>query len=381
MTMERTFLGISSGPAADGVDVALVRIDGEGPAMRVTQLDHLHKLYPEGERQRIAAFSGGKEENPRFLAELNRDLAIAAAATARMLLEQTGVAPGDITVAGWSRQLISYERPAHSNPLGAILEVGSPALLAARLNLPVVSGFAEGDLAAGGSGGPVTAWSDWVLFRDERLCRVTVHLGGLATLTFLPAGADPVDVVSYDVGPGTIVLDRLIHKMYHKLYDADGAMSSAGRAHPELVNEMLTHPYFQQEPPKRTSPAEWQRDYVLRLEHMAEKHKVSGADLLASVAEFTAGRIAHAVTRLTERPHEIILTGGGALNIHLAGTIRKTLSPTSTYTVEKYGYSLQSKQAICHAILAAARWDGVSAHCPWASGASRPMVLGSITLP
>jgi len=114
---------------------------------------------------------------------------------------------------------------------------------------------------------------------------------------------------------------------------------------------------------------------------MARKRRCGPTDLLATVTELTAQAVARAIAGLTERPHEVILSGGGGRNIHLAGRIRALLSPSSTYTFERYGPSLRGRQGVCMAVLAAARLDKFAAHCPSATGAARPAVLGSVTLP
>jgi anhydro-N-acetylmuramic acid kinase len=98
------------------------------------------------------------------------------------------------------------------------------------------------------------------------------------------------------------------------------------------------------------------------------------------MTELTAKLVAQAIAGFTEKPHEVVLTGGGAMNIHLAGRIRKLLSPSSTYTVEKYGFGIRAKQAACYAVLAAARMDGIAAHCTQATGAKRAKVLGTVTM-
>ncbi|MCK5557814.1 MAG: anhydro-N-acetylmuramic acid kinase, partial [Candidatus Hydrogenedentes bacterium] len=354
---------------------------GEGPAMIVRELHHVQKLYPEDVRRRILAYAGGHVAPPHSLAELDRDIAISAAKTGEILLEESGVKAKNVEAVGWSAASVALEPPGQSNELGASLELGSAAVVASRLNRPVVSDFASSDIAAGGLGGPVTAWCDWVLLGDERLSRVTVHLGGIATVTFIPADASAVDVVAFDVGPGTAVSDELVHKFHHRLYDTDGSLAAGGRVVPPLLNELLSNPYFQVPPPKRTVTAEWSQPYISQLLRMAKKHDSQTSDLITTITELTAQTVARAVAAFTERPHEVILTGGGTMNIHLAGRIRKLLSPSSTYTVEKYGFGIRAKQAVCHAILAAARIDAICAHCPRATGAKRTVVLGAVTLP
>lgn len=384
MAKERLFLGLYSGAAADGVDAALAAVRGEGEAMSVEQIACMHKLYPEDVRGRIRVAPGRQGEGgAKYLAELSRDIAIAAAQTGLLLLDEAKVAPKNVQAVGWSGQTISLISPGATNELGAVMELGNPAILARRIGCPVVAGFTESDLAAGGVGGPITSWCDWLLFRDERLTRVTVHLGGIATACFLPAGATPTDVEAFDIGPGTIVIDELVQKYHHRLHDTDGSTASGGRVCAPLLNELLAQPYFQVDPPKRTDAAAWSGAFVWRLLQMAQKHGCDEADLIATATELTARGVAKAVGfatsgPITERAHEVILTGGGALNIHLAGRIRTLLSPSSTYTVERYHLGLRAKQAMCHAILAAARLDGRPAHCHHATGAEKSVVLGSI---
>lgn len=381
MSKSRQFLGLCCGLAADGVDVALIRVDGSGAAMRVESLASTSRLLPEGERRRLLTYGSGKCDSLRALAELDRDLAIDAAAAAERLLEEQGIDSKGITAAGWSGWPITLEAPGRSHRMGAMLEVGSPAVLAERLAMPVVSGFAASDLAVGGTGGPMDAWPNWLLFRHERLSRIVVHLGAIATMTFLPADADPMDVEAFDVGPGTALLDGLMHKFHHSLWDSDGSVAAAGRCHAPLLNELLSHPYFQSSPPKHTDYEPWGTTYLWRVLQMARRHEVSEADLVATCCEMTARSIANAIAERSERPHEILLHGGGALNIHLAGRIRSLMSPSSTYTVEKYGMGLRACGAVHQALLAAVRLDGLTIHCPQATGAATPYIPGAVTLP
>ncbi|MCK5114945.1 MAG: anhydro-N-acetylmuramic acid kinase, partial [Phycisphaerae bacterium] len=223
-------------------------------------------------------------------------------------------------------------------------------------------------------------WPQWLMFRDEQLSRVMVHLGGAATMTFIPAGSQPSDVVAYDVGPGTLVIDEMVHKFHHKPFDTDGSIAGGGKVNTVMLNELQGDPWFQKSPPKRVRVEDWSAKHVWRVLQIAQKHNCSGADMIATVTELTARTVCEAVSKLTERPHEVILTGGGAMNIQLSGRIRELLSPCSTYTVEKYGFSLRAEQPTCYAVLAAARLDAYPAHTHTATGATVPAILGSVTI-
>jgi len=377
----RIFLGLSAGRAADGIDAALVTISGDGEDMSVEQLAHVDRMYPQDISRRILALEGGHTEPLRGLSDLDRDISSAAAATARILLDEAKVDIADVEGVGWSGQTVYVGENEPGKR--ATMELGSASRIAAKLRATVVDRFAESDIAAGGVGGPVTAWPEWLMFHDKQLSRVLVHLGGVATLTFVPADSKPCDVVAYDVGPGTIVIDEMVHKFHHKPFDTDGSIAGGGKPSPVMLNELQAAPWFQIDPPKRVNVEDWSAKYVWRILQIAQKHNCSGADMISTVTELTARTICDAVGKLTQRPHEIILTGGGAMNIQLSGRIRKLLSPCSTYTVEKYGFSIRGKQPTCYAVLAAARLDAHPAHCPSATGAygaKNPAILGSVTL-
>ncbi|MBI5723861.1 MAG: anhydro-N-acetylmuramic acid kinase [Planctomycetes bacterium] len=396
MSEERLFIGLYSGPAADGIDAALASVVGAGEAISVRQVLAIHHELPDQARRWVLMFGAGpREPMPNQgqagslgpsgvavgLAMLDRDLGQAFASAAEELLAAADVQAQDVSAVGMSGQAIAHIPPDISRPTGAGLELGCPAIVARKIARPVVAEFSKCDIAAGGQGGPICAWADWILMRHETLSRAVVHLGGIASLTFVPAAAQACDVVAWDVGPGTCLLDDLAHKLFNRPFDHDGGIASAGKVNPALLNEMMSHPYFQLPPPKTTSRNEWGASHVWRVLNAAQKHACDGADLLATVAECSAMLIAKALAGLTERPHEIILSGGGAMNISLAGKIRKLMSPCSTYTVERYGCGIRSYRAVCMAVLAAARLDGIQISCPAATGSPVPATLGSLTLP
>ena len=391
---ERLFIGLAAGAACDGVDAAVVRVRNRRGRMKAEQIHHVHCPHETALRDRLESCCLGGAKSPLWrpgragslvaaagsLAALDRDMGLAFADAAEAVLRDAGTPRDDILAVGASGQWITRWAGETVTGAGGLWLAGSPAVIAERTRLPVVAGFACCDVAAGGCGVPMTAWPTWRLLRDRRLSRVAVHLGGLATLTFVGSGALAGDVTAFDVGPGTLVIDQVCREYLGEDLDVDGSAAARGRVCAELLGELLSHPYFLRRGPKSANPADWGRDYIDRLSLTARKHGCAGRDLVATVTELTAQTVHRAISALTERPHEVVLSGGGALNIHLAGRIRSLLSPSSTYTIDRYGPSLRGKQAVCLAMLAAARLDKFPAHCPAATGARREAVLGSVTL-
>ncbi len=378
---ERTFVGLYSGGAGDGIDAALVRIDGSGEHMTVRQTHCVHRPSPELPHARVQSAGAGWAMPAADLARLDRDMGDLLADACEALLKEASTPGKYVAGIGLIGHAVGYTRPSPSSGRGAICELGSPATLCRRTGLAVAAGFAETDLAAGGVGGPMWAWPDWLMFRDDRLSRVVVHLGGIATITFIGSAAAACDVVAYDTGPGTILIDYLAHQLFKRDTDTDGAIAARGSVNGALLNELLSAEYFHRTPPKRTTSDDWSGPAAQRLEMLAGKHRCEAATLLTTVTELTARTVATAVLGMTERPHEVVLTGGGAMNIHLAGRIRTLLSPCSTYACERYGLAMRAHGATAAAVMAAARIDALPAHCHSATGAAEPAVLGSLWAP
>jgi len=104
------------------------------------------------------------------------------------------------------------------------------AVVAERTGIPVVSDFRTRDIAAGGRGAPLVPYVDYLLYRDRRLGRVALNIGGIANLTAIAARARREDVIAFDTGPGNMVVDALV-EVYSggkQRFDRGGRIARAG---------------------------------------------------------------------------------------------------------------------------------------------------------
>ena len=268
---------------------------------------------------------------------------------------------------------------------GAAIEIFQKAIFACRIGVPVIADLAASAMAHGRS--PLHAYClpQWLMFRDARLSRVALNLGGMASLTFLAADSHPADVTAFDAAPCGIVLDGLTRQEAGIPFDRDGMLASGGRACPPLLHELLATPPLgfragkrrdgeegclidtSLGPPATLPPDAWGDIQTQRLVLMARKHGcIRKQDIMATATEAVAISIAAAIEALTERPHEVILSGGGAMNIHLAGRVRSMLSPSSTVSIEKFGLpSPRSARAVFLAAAAALRIEAMSGTHRW----------------
>ena len=78
-------------------------------------------------------------------------------------------------------------------------------------------------------------------------------------------------------------------------------------------------------------------------------------------------------------PEEVIVSGGGARNTTLMAMLAQCLSPAHVTSSDEHGLGIEAKEAVAFAVLAYETWHKRPGNIPAATGASRGVVLGSLT--
>ncbi len=387
---ERTIAGAMSGTSADGVDVALVRIRGNGEMMTAELLHHHHRDYPPELRKAIFDFRGREDAvgglTPagimRRLAQVGREISLTYATAVNEALAGANMNANDLAAVAAHGQTLFHDPPSTIQWL-------DPALIAAEVGCAVVSDFRRADLAAGGEGAPLVPFADYVLLRHPEKDRVLLNIGGIANITYLPAGGQFEDTIAFDTGPGNCIIDHLCRKYDPKGngFDEGGSRARGGHDRNGLVDFLLRHhPYFRKPPPKSTDGPEMIRAFETAplplqpyLGDVAAASEQNVADLLATACALTARSIQKAMNDfLPKLPDELIVSGGGVHNQTLMNFLRFEFPPEFR-TSDELGVSSSAKEAIAFALLGAATLDGLPSNMPSVTGARRRVVLGSIT--
>ncbi len=302
----------------------------------------------------------------------NFDLAEWFAAAALETLRLAGTNPEDCDLIASHGQTI-WHIPGHST-----LQIGSAAVIAERTSLPVVGNFRARDMAAGGQGAPLVSFVDYLLFRDPRHSRAVQNLGGIGNVTWLPAGAAPEDVVSFDTGPANMLIDGAMQLLFDRPYDRNGDTASAGRVDDGLLAELLTDPYYAVRPPKATGREKFGFAYARDLIDRWGR-TVRPEDLVATVTMLTARTIADAYRTFLPPTEDVVLGGGGVHNARLVEWLTELLAPVPVRSSGEYGVDPDFKEAIAFAVLGAETAWGRPGNLPSATGARRPVILGDLT--
>ena len=380
-------LGLMAGTSMDGVDCAIVDVRPGRSTLRITLLAHRTRPYPPALREQILSLlrSGTVDTRTGTVAEVSR-LHVAVgevfARVANRTIREANLSAKDIAVIGSHGQTVWHGPKRVSMPgAGSIrssLQLGDPSVIAERTGITTVADFRARDLAAGGEGAPLTPYVHYHVFQSRRRSRLIVNLGGIANVTWLPRGGSLRDVVAFDVGPCNLLLDGLMTQATHgqQSIDRNGALASRGRMHDALVNEPLRHPFFARRPPKSTGREEFGERYIQRVLEVAARHNLSLQDTLASAC---AG-IARMIRRAGPWPvDEVIAGGGGVRNRGLLAALKREFGPGRVMSMDRAGVNGKAFEAMAFAVLAHETIRGVPANLPWVTGATSPVVLGTVT--
>jgi anhydro-N-acetylmuramic acid kinase len=396
MKKDMIVAGVMSGTSADGINVALVRMDsGVSGSRRASGnkfelLGHAEYSYPKRVREAVLATMNASRASVAALARLNFLLgeryAVAVLATERRFRVK-------VDLVGCHGQTLYHQGEAQSflgRRVAATWQTGEAAIVTARVGVPVVSDFRPADMAAGGKGAPLVPFLDYMLFRDARMGRIVQNVGGIANLTAIPAGAAASEVVAFDTGPGNMVMDAVTGKLFGKPFDRGGKIAASGKVLEKIVRRMLQREFFRRKPPKTAGREEFGREFVL--EFLRSCGRCRRQDIVATATALTATSISDAVRRFVlkksrspQKPgfQELILSGGGANNRALVAMLTSELAPLGLRLrfSDEFGLPSAAKEAVAFAVLAYETWHRRPSNIPSATGAKRAAVLGKISYP
>jgi anhydro-N-acetylmuramic acid kinase len=361
--------GLISGTSLDGIDVAIVDMgDSISPVAWATI------PYPDDVREEILSVTNAIAHTGT-IARLNILIGELFAQAFIETCQRSEVSLNSIDLIGSHGQTIFHEgqpRSFYGFSIASTLQIGEPSVIAERTGIPTVSDFRQGDMAAGGQGAPLVPLLDYYLFRDPRRTRIALNLGGIANITVIPPNAQLEDVVAFDTGPSNMVLDSLAREISLP-YDAGGREARKGKVDRELLDELLSDPYFRLSGPKSAGREQYGEDFVARFA------KLSAQDALATATELTVCTIAEAINRHAGEK-DVIAAGGGVHNTYMMERLSSELG-LPVHTTAEWGIPVDAKEAIAFAYLAAFSVQRRPSNMAAATGARRSVVLGKLTSP
>ena len=373
-------IGLMSGTSADSIDAACVRFEGAPPRLDWELLSFVTLPMTAELRQEIFAAFRPETGTVDKLCQLNFTLGEWFAKASLEAVKAANLTPAQVDFIGSHGQTVWHIPPNSGEGVPSTLQLGNPAVIAERTGITVVSDFRSRDMAAGGQGAPLVPFVDNLLLSHPTLSRAVQNIGGIGNVTWLPAGGVG-EAFGFDTGPGNMLLDRAAEVLTQGQMrcDMDGKMAFAGNVQENFLQKWMSEePYFTRKPPKSTGRELFgvQRCDV----YLKEMAGLPKEDILATLTAFTARSTAEAYKNfLPALPDEVLLCGGGARNPAIAAMLQKELPTSRIGRTEDAGLPGDSKEAVAFAVLGYETMNRRPGNLPAATGASGPVVLGSIT--
>ena len=365
------YIGLMSGTSLDGIDAVLADINETGKAAILQSLSL--RLDPTLKQELLGLQQESVNEIHREHLAANA-LADAYAQACAELLHIAGLDAKQICAIGAHGQTLRH-RPHKSILQSYTHQSLNPALLAELSGIDVIANFRARDMAAGGQGAPLVPVFHQEQFFSPHENRAVLNIGGIANLTLLPKHGE---VGGFDCGPGNILLDAWVQKELGKEFDQDGQWASSGRPQEELVQKMLSDPFFAELPPKSTGRDRFNLAWI---EDHVQKSNYRPEDVQASLLQLTIQTILNGLQKHAQETRRLIVCGGGTKNIALIELLKihaqKQIPGLVIESSTRYGVDPQLVEGLAFAWLAWAHQRKRPANLPAVTGAKGLRVLGA----
>ena len=361
-----------SGTSLDGVDAVLMRQDASTGA-RMKLVGHHFIAMPYGLRQEFLALQSPQENELHRCQIASHALVECYVQAIAALLQKTGIYPAQIAAIGAHGQTIRHQPGS-----GYSLQLNAPHALVEATGITVISDFRQRDIAAGGQGAPLVPVFHASVFNASRQkggC-IIANIGGMANLTYLPPPGSEARVIGFDCGPGNVLMDAWVEAHTGERFDRDGNFAAHGTKNDALLNQLLTHEFFAQKPPKSCGREQFNLEWI---REQAAPFNLSPEDVQATLVAFTARTLADAVRDYCGPAVELLVCGGGAHNPQLMQALAAELPNMQVDTTARYDMDPNIIEAAAFAWLAQRTLDGLPGNLSAVTGAAGPRILGNIT--
>lgn len=360
-----TALGLMSGTSLDGIDIALIKTDGEavvsrGPSRTYPYVSEQRTILKDALKDALAIRE--RQERPGSLASVEWSLTEWHALAVESFCQDFGLTDSDIDVIGFHGQTVIH-RPERR----LTVQLGDGPLLARRLKTRIVYDLRADDIAAGGQGAPlVPVYHRALSSKLEVLPLAFLNIGGVSNVTWI--GADGA-LLAFDTGPGNALLDDWALNSTGSPVDKDGRLALSGRVNEAVLAQFLGDSFFEEQPPKSLD-----RNSFASLDLTG----LSPGDGAATLTAFTARSVALSRRWFPTDPQCWVICGGGRKNPALMAALRGALAlgPEAVIPAEAAGFNGDAMEAEAWAYLAVRSLRQLPITFPGTTGAPRPMTGG-----
>jgi anhydro-N-acetylmuramic acid kinase len=376
---KRNIIGLAAGTCDEGSDLVLLEISGSGRDTKFKVIRTYHQVYTPRQKESILNGLGRNSTT----GQVDTCLARIGAAGIQKMLAGSGIDQSAVDLIGSQEIPGLYSFPGSivsQETVGSINLTGTPSLLARLTGITTIGNFPAADLAAGGRGDPLLPYFDWICFSRFDKNILLLDLDDVNRVTYLPANGDRLSVQSYVSGPGILLIDSLLQRLYEIPSDRDGIKAGYGRLSKKLFSWLQK---TETEKPIVSIRPEGKRyldpDVILPLLRKAIRWRIPEPDVIHTVSRYTVYRIWKTCQdKIPGEVQEVVVAGKRGVNQFVMNSIQEYFSCKPVNRIARYNIDEQYRMAMCSAVLANECFQGVPVNMPAVTGAKKQAVLGVI---
>lgn len=351
---ERLGIGLMSGTSLDGLDIALCRFKGNGLNIQFELLNFTTASYEDHFKREVHEIFSKRLVDLEKVTLLNDYIGSFHGELILEALKKWDINLKDVDfIASHGQTIYHAPKSLHQQAEypNATLQIGDGDHIAVKTGILTISDFRQKHIAAGGEGAPLALYGDVLLGSKAGEDRILLNIGGIANLTYLPAGGNLDKVLCTDIGPGNTLIDAACRKYFDRPYDKDSLIALSGVVNQKLLNALLDHPFFKEKAPKTTGPELFNLAYVEDAQQVSGTKAISPEDMVSTLSEFTAKSIADFITANLPAGSKIFASGGGAKNQFVINCLKHLLHQDAILDTSALGIDPDAKEAILFALL------------------------------
>ena len=331
-----TAIGLMSGTSLDGVDVSIIKSDGN------REFSSIFDRYFEYDEELIQKILNIREKitNPDKLNKysdeiknLERKITLFNVEAVKETLE---ISKSLVDLIGFHGQTIF-----HYPEKKITKQLGDGKLLSQLVKKKVVYNFRQNDLENGGQGAPLTP-----IFHNVLANKINnkfnlgfplniLNIGGISNITstvdWKSSGHILDDINAYDIGPGNCLIDEWIRKNSKKKYDKDGLLARSGTIDKLVLNQALEN---------FTENYNYEKSLDVKDYDIFFAKGLSLENGAATITNFTATLIAngmrHAHRISPQTINRWLVCGGGRKNKYLLDSIKYIFKQINIEPIDQY---------------------------------------------
>ncbi|MEX0721477.1 MAG: anhydro-N-acetylmuramic acid kinase [Balneolaceae bacterium] len=376
---ERLIIGLMSGTALDGLDIALCKIAESGEQVKLSLLNFETVEYSPELMEKLRAVQSQEKIDTKAVTILHSELGLMYGDWILEILQKWNFNKEEIDLIASHGQTVFHAPSEDKKYPHSTLQIVDGDHIAQKTGIITVSDFRQKHTAVGGEGAPMAGIFDEVMFQSKDKNRMLVNLGGIANFTWLPSKKTAKGTVTSDTGPANTLINEAMTKYFSRPFDSGGEIAAKGIVHSGLLKYVLLEPYFRKPFPKTTGQEDFRLSFI---ENLMEGHQIqlSPEDLIATLTAITVHSITRAVDEIAgDEEFECYISGGGVHNSTMINDLKNRLSKAEFKDFEELGISPDAKEAAIMAFFANELIVGKGFSIP---GITEEKVhLGKISLP